>query len=504
MSFASARSRRMRSPTALATALAAGALGGALLIHPLTGCSREAEAASAEADPVGDAADHAIVDYDPRKSLAPMIEAVGPAVVSVYAEGVKPPGAVLLPGMHARGTGSGFVIDAEGLVVTNNHVVDGASKVEVRLPDGRRYDAEILGRDPATDLALLRLSGAEGLPTVELGTSAELAVGDWVVAVGNPMGLEHSATVGIVSGKGRGSLGLYADSFIDFLQTDADIAPGSSGGPLFDLKGRVIGINTAVGAGGPGFAIPIDQATRVLQQLRDGRKVARGWLGAASVPGEENGVPSGAEEGARIGKVFANTPAAKAGLRPGDLVTAVDGERVGGFNELRGRIATTDPGTEVELSVKRGTDALKLRVLLTPRPEGDSLASLQDAEGLPQSLPPADARPEPRSKHRGFDRFFAPLLEDEEATTPGADADARPRLGVGVRETAEGLQVVSVTPGSLADKLGLREGDDIIEIGGQPVKGAADVHAALGKSDRRISVVYLRDGARHEASYESS
>src|SRR5688572_7937280 len=332
MSFASARSRRLRSPAALLAALAVCAVGGALAAT-MGGCTDEAAATQADT-PYLEAEAEPVVDYDPRKSLAPMLAAVGPSVVSVFADGVAAPPGVRESGRRAQGTGSGFVIHDSGLVVTNHHVVASASAVQVRMSDGRRFQAEVIGRDPATDLALLQLQDADDLPTVVLGTSAALSVGDWVVAVGNPMGLQHSATVGIVSGKGRGSLGLYEDSFIDFLQTDADIAPGSSGGPLFDLNGHVVGINTAVGGGsGPGFAIPIDQAKRVIEQLRRDGKVARGWLGAASETDDDTG------EGARIGKVFADTPASRAGLQVGDVVVAIDGDPITSFHELRGRVA---------------------------------------------------------------------------------------------------------------------------------------------------------------------
>jgi serine protease Do len=482
---------------ALGAALTVCAVGAVLTATPLAGCSRDADAAAiagaAAAIPSSTDTEDPIVAFDPTRSLAPMLEAVGPAVVSVYAAGVKAEGDGA-PGPRGQGTGSGFVIEASGLVVTNDHVVDGASSIEVRMPDGRRFAAEIAGRDPATDLALLRLSGAEDLPTVAVGKSSELKVGDWVVAVGNPMGLQHSATVGIVSGKGRGSLGLYADSFIDFLQTDADIAPGSSGGPLFDLKGRVVGINTAVGgAGGPGFAIPIDQARRVIKQLERDGKVSRGWLGAASVEGEDGA------DGAKIGQVFDDTPASRAGLRPGDVVTAIDGERIHGFAELRGLVATTEPGKRLALTVQRGGETIDVEVELTARPETDALASLRDAPDRPAVPSPSVPASPPG---RGLDRFLAPLFGDP--STPDADGDARPRLGVNVRPSTEGLEVLEVTPGSLGAKLGLREGDRIVELDGRTVTSAADVKSALARSDRSISVVFLRDGTRHESSYESS
>jgi serine protease Do len=315
---------------------------------------------------------------------------------------------------------------------------------------------------------VLKVEGASGLPTVELGDSTKVRVGDWVVAIGSPMGLEHSASVGIVSAKGRGSLGLYADSYLDFLQTDADIAPGSSGGPLFDLEGRVIGINTAVGPDDSGFAIPIDQAKEVIPKLQKDGKVVRGWLGAAS-----NEAGKG-RAGAEIGRVYEDTPAANAGLREGDVVTKVDGKAVVDFEDLRGRIAELGPGHTALLEVTRDGKTIEVSVVLAERPAADAFGELR------RSAP--GARPSPKP---------SPSL----APTPTPAPSAELRLGVQVRPSTDGLTIASIEPDSLADRIGLQSGDVLRSINGESVSDAADVPDALRRDGDRLSVDVVRDGS---------
>jgi S1-C subfamily serine protease len=414
-----------------------------------------------------------------------MIKAVAPAVVAVDARGSAP-----VPGFFGgvgeqpvQGLGSGFIVEADGLVVTNHHVIADARSVQVRLSDGRSFDARVVGSDPATDLAVLRLEGAKELPVVVLGKSDALEVGDWVVAMGNPMGLDHSATVGIVSGKGRGSLGLYRDSYIDFLQTDADIAPGSSGGPLFDLRGEVVGINTAVGASlQPGFAIPIDQAKRVIEQLRDGGEVVRGWLGAANEPGAKG-------PGAAIGSVYEGTPAARAGLRPGDVIEALDDEPLAGFEDLRARVSGKRPGDVVRLRVRRDGSTVELEAKIEAKPEGASLEGLRPSRG-------GEPEPQPRPSLPfrlpfGLDVPGAPAPEIAPAPETGA------RLGVSARPTEGGVEIVEVREGSLAQTLGLRPGDVLREIDGKPLADPSDVSAALAGAGASLEIRFQRDGAAH-------
>ncbi len=452
-------------------ALATLALGSVLLALG-GGCGSEAEASPSESETVervqpiepAEAANDSALHYDPRKSLAPLVDSVGPSVVSIRASGRG-------RGFFSSGTegsGSGFVYASDGIIVTNHHVVEGANRIQVRMHDGTRYDATVLGSDAATDLAVLELEGARDLPALELGNSADLRVGDWVVAIGNPMGLDHSASVGILSGRGRGSLGLYADSYLDFLQTDADIAPGSSGGPLFDLRGAVVGITTAVGANSrPGFAIPASQAQPVIEQLRATGTVRRGWLGAASERGAQEG------HGALIGEIYAGTPAADAGLRPGDVVKRVDRTEIDDFDGLRGVIATLEPGHTVLLEVDRDGESVELTAVLGDRPDPREL----------QGLRPAPVRPAP---------------------SPAATAGFGERLGIGARSHADGLEVASVEERSLAEDLDLQVGDVLVELNGVAIRDPADVRDALSRSRGKIEVSLLRNGVKHNVTLERS
>jgi serine protease Do len=458
------------------------ALGGPGILLGGSACSRDAAASTpmVEADaapsPLLAAVDSLVsggtsgtaTAYDPRVSLAPMIERVGPQVVSVHAEGERrTPRFELFGGgtpRVAQSHGSGFVYSADGLVVTNHHVVAGAERVRVRMHDGRELAAKVLGSDPSTDLALVQIEGASGLSAATLGESSGARVGDWVVAIGSPMGLEHSASVGIVSAKGRGSLGLYADSYLDFLQTDADIAPGSSGGPLFDLEGRVVGINTAVGPGDSGFAIPIDQAKSVIPKLQKDGKVVRGWLGAAGLD------ELGARAGAKIGRVYEGTPAASAGLREGDIVTKVDGKAVVDFEDLRGRIADLEPGHTSLLEVTRDGKTIEVSVVLAQRPAAETFDGLRRASPSAPKIAPVPSSPAPR---------------------PSTEL----KLGVQVRPATDGLQVASIEPSSLADRLGLQPGDVLRSINGESVTDAADVPDALRQDADRLSVDVVRDGS---------
>lgn len=453
--------------------LATLALGSVLLALG-GGCGSEAEASPSEPEtskqvtPVeaSEEVDDGALHYDPRKSLAPLVDSVGPSVVSIRASGRG-------RGFFSSGTegsGSGFVYASDGIVVTNHHVVEGADRIQVRTHDGTRYDATVLGSDAATDLAVLELDGARDLPALELGNSADLRVGDWVVAIGNPMGLDHSASVGILSGRGRGSLGLYADSYLDFLQTDADIAPGSSGGPLFDLRGAVVGITTAVGANSrPGFAIPASQAQPVIEQLRSTGTVRRGWLGAASERDAQEG------RGAVIGEVYAGTPAADAGLRPGDIVQRVDRTDIDDFDGLRGVIATLEPGHTVLLEVDRDGETVELTAVLGDRPDSRTMRGLRPA--------PVRRAPEP---------------------PPPATAAFGKRLGIGARSHAEGLEVATVEEGSLAEDLDLQKGDVLVELNGVAIRDPADVRDALSRSRGKIEVSLLRGGVKHNVTLERS
>jgi serine protease Do len=251
--------------------------------------------------------------------------------------------------------GSGFIIDKEGYVVTNNHVIEDADQIKVKLGDEKEFDAQVIGRDASTDLALLKIKSAQDLPVVKLGDSAQLKVGQWVVAIGSPFGLERTVTAGIVSAKGRV---IGSGPYDDFIQTDASINPGNSGGPLINLKGEVIGINTAIVASGQGigFAIPIDLAKGIIAQLKAGGEVTRGWLGVAIQdvsPEMADYYGVEAKKGVFVADVFKGDPADAAGIKPKDIIVEVNGQKVETTRQLTSLVADIPVGQTAKVKVLR-------------------------------------------------------------------------------------------------------------------------------------------------------
>jgi serine protease Do len=279
------------------------------------------------------------------------------------------------PPRARRGLGSGFVLSPDGLIVTNAHVIAGATQVRVRLATEEELDADVVGRDEMTDVALLRVRAPRPLPALALGDSDALAVGDWVVAIGNPFGLAQTATVGIVSAKGRF---LGAGPYDDFIQTDASINPGNSGGPLLDQRGRVVGINTAIvsPAGvniGIGFAVPVNLARWVLDQLRERGRVVRGWIGIAVQPVTPELAAAfalDAARGALVADVVRRSPAAAAGIARGDVVVRWGGAAVDRSRDLPGQVAMTAPGTRVPVTVLRQGRERTVAVTVGEMPAG--------------------------------------------------------------------------------------------------------------------------------------
>lgn len=318
---------------------------------------------SALSDAVSPRAAQGLTACDCRPSFADLAEEADPAVV--YVETVQAD-----PKEGGHGLGSGFVIDPKGVILTNAHVIRDASRITVVLRD-QRLDASVVGSDPPSDVAVLRVN-ARNLPHLELGNSADVRVGDWVVAIGNPFGLAHTVSAGIISAKGRtrNDVDLDPAGYYNFLQTDASINPGNSGGPLLDLQGRVVGMNTAIraGANNIGFAIPIDMVKALLPRLlRDG-KVRRSALGvvAASIPSERVealGLDARAP-GARVQSVVPGGAADKAGLREGDVILEFDGQPIRGEEALRWWASIAGIGHNAELKVKRGPRTMTLRVML--------------------------------------------------------------------------------------------------------------------------------------------
>jgi len=296
--------------------------------------------------------------------------------------------------------GSGFVIDEEGYILTNRHVIEGADTIRVTLADGQEYEAELVGRDARTDVALVKIEPEEPLTVLSLGDSAQTEVGEWVMAIGNPFGLGgNSVTVGVVSFKGRPLRLQTQDNPVEMLQTDASINPGNSGGPLLDSRGQVIGINTIIitrGApqsAGVGFAVPINVAKEILPQLRERGKVVRGWLGVQiQTVTEDLAKTLGMEKasGAIVSDVSPSSPADHAGLQPGDVIVAVDGEDMEDNNHLTRYISTKAPGTEVDLRLLRESETKSIRVTLGTFPDAGDGA--QRPHARPGGAPRAASR----------------------------------------------------------------------------------------------------------------
>jgi serine protease Do len=352
---------------------------------------------------------------------------------------------------HRIALGSGFIIDPAGYVVTNNHVVGNASKVEVTLQDDNKYPAKIIGRDPKTDIAVLKIKANKPLPYVTFGDSGAAQVGDWVMAVGNPFGLGGTVTTGIISARGRD---IHSGPFDDFLQIDAPINRGNSGGPTFNLEGQVIGINTAIyspngGSVGIGFAVPSSVAKNVVAQLEEHGKVERGWLGVQIqevTPAIAASLGLQGEHGALIAVVTPNSPGAKAGLKQGDVILSFDGSEVSQLHDLPRLVAAAAPDTNAKMRVWRNGQAIELQATLGELPNTEQVASAAGAPEEDQSVA-ADAS----------GMHFAAL-----------SGQLRRELHLG--KDAQGVVITRVDPGSAADDVGLSEGDVLVAIDQQPVK----------------------------------
>ncbi|MDP2308820.1 MAG: trypsin-like peptidase domain-containing protein [Pseudomonadota bacterium] len=325
--------------------------------------------------------------FNPMASLAPLVEAVEPAVVNVYtsAQMQVDPRAQWMYGLPSertvQGQGSGFVISADGYILTNNHVVKGATDVKVKFSDGLDYPAKVVGTDPDTDVALLKITRDREFPYLRLGQDDGMRVGDWVVAVGNPLGLGHTVTAGIVSGIGRDIPDLPLEEFI---QTDASINPGNSGGPLIGLDGQVVGMNTAIiaGANTVGFAIPASHIAQILPQLRQNGRVSRGFMGV-----ELASIPVVAQEalgkGVLIAGVAADGPAAKAGIKVGDMVVRIGDRTVDDRTDMIRVVSSTPPGKKIDVLVMRQGKEKTLSIELMEKPPATEKAAVEE-QGKPQ------------------------------------------------------------------------------------------------------------------------
>jgi serine protease Do len=383
---------------------------------------------------------------------------------------------------RATALGSGFVIDAAGRVVTHNHVVGNADKVTVVLADNSRHPARVVGRDEQTDIALLKIEAGRPLPFVSWGDSDAAKVGDWVVAVGNPFGLGGTVTAGIISALGRN---IEAGPYDDFLQIDASINRGNSGGPTFDLSGRVIGINTAIyspsgGSVGIGFAVPSSLAKTVVAQLQQHGRVTRGWLGVQIqplTPELAKGIGADGAKGALVAAVTENSPAAKAGLKQGDVIARVNGKEMRDAHDLPRVVAETPPGQKLELTVLRNGKEQTLPVTVAEMSQAPKTAGA--------TARPENARPK-RSGALGLQ--LAPL---DDAT----------RQQAGVAPSAPGVVVRGVAPDSVAAGL-VAPGDVIVSVNLEPVSDPADAARRLtdGAAKKRMVLLVSRGGSNRFVS----
>jgi serine protease Do len=361
-----------------------------------------------------------------------------------------------------RSLGSGFIIDKSGYIVTNNHVVAQADEIKVKLANGKEFDAEVVGRDSKTDVALIKIKGANGLTPLPLGNSEVLKVGTWVVAIGSPFGLEQTVTQGIVSAKGR-SIG--AGPYDDFIQTDASINPGNSGGPLLNLKGEVVGINTAIVARGQGigFAIPINMARDIVSQLKDKGEVTRGWLGVQIRDLDEslaNYYKLKPFSAVYVENVVPGDPAAQAGIRSGDIIVSVDGKSVTSGRELAGLIANIPVGKKSEIVLFR--DGKKQTVTVKIAKQAAEEVRMVSTQGTSDDL-----------------GLQVTDLSSEKAQQFGLDEDE------------SGVLVIEVERGSRADDAGVKVGDIIKGVNLQKVRNLRDYESLIAKTNKKEPINLL-------------
>lgn len=363
--------------------------------------------------------------------------------------------------MKRQSLGSGFIVDKEGYIITNNHVVDGADKIIVKLSDGKEYTAKVIGRDSKTDLALIKISPLlKDMPVLPLGDSDSAQVGDWVLAVGNPFGLEHTVTQGIISASGRV---IGSGPYDNFLQTDAPINPGNSGGPLVNMKGEVIGINTAIVASGHGigFAIPSNTAKTVIAQLRDKGKVIRGWMGVSIqsvTPALATAFGLEKPVGALVADLVSGGPAEKGGIKRGDIIISFDGKAVKSSSDLPWLVAETPVGKTVDVKALCQGKEIDYKVKVEEMTE-QKIGSQMEKPSHDYGLSVDDIKPQWR------ERFTI--------TVPS------------------GVVVTNVESGSPGDETGIQPGDVIREVNKEPVKNLNDYRKEIEKADHNKAVLLL-------------
>jgi serine protease Do len=465
------------------------ALGGYSVGQTQASHAAVAAASAASSTP----ASSPVIDTVPGGSYAAIVKTVAPAVVTVRVEkraqmvptesqqlpddplfreffGRRFPGPQRAP--RQAGLGSGVITTPDGYILTNNHVIDGANRVRVELTDKRTFDAKVVGTDPASDLAVLKVD-AQGLRTLPIGDSTNVSVGDVVLAIGNPLGVGQTVTMGIISAKGR-STGVGDGSYEDFLQTDAAINQGNSGGALINLKGELVGINSQIltptgGNIGLGFAIPSNMARNVMDQLKTGGKVSRSKLGV-TVQNVTADMASALKlndlSGAIVSGVEPDSAAARAGLKQGDVILAIDGEKLTDNNALRNRIASTKPGTKVAIEVLRNG-------------RNETLSATLDAQASERA---ARANGDGSADSGGFGMTVEPL-------TPEIARE------LGLSQRREGVVIRDVDQDGAAADAGLRQGDVIVQVNGQAVTSVSGFKSALAQvTDRPALLLVARKG----------
>ncbi len=448
-------------------------------------------ASTSSARPLDETQGVALLDQM-AKAFAQVVKKVKPAVVFVEVEKTVERGGVSSPfqdpfgffndpfferffGPHFQpmprgprkfkemGQGSGFIISKDGYILTNNHVVGEADLIKVKLADGREFKAKVVGTDPQSDVAVIKINGHD-LPTLPLGDSDRIQVGEWVIAIGNPFGLTQTVTVGVVSAKGRSRIGIT--DYEDFIQTDAAINPGNSGGPLINIHGEAIGINTAIfsksgGYMGIGFAIPINMAKAIEKQLIAHGKVVRGWLGVVIQGIDEDLAKSFGlrdTEGALVAEVQKGSPAYKAGIEQGDVIRKMNGEKVTNVDDLRNKIALTSPGTKVTFEILRNGKKKTVEVVIGERSGAMAMAAVQSQILKKLGLAVQDLTSE-LAKQFGYKKN-------------------------------QGVLVAEVEPGSLAAQAGIRPGQLIEEVNRKRVHNIKEMEKALAISERTGSVLF--------------
>jgi serine protease Do len=438
-------------------------------------------------------------DEGPNHGFAPVVKKVLPAVVSVsstkiskiptqyFGQGQLPDDPLFrqffgdsgrqfrapreAPQQREQGLGSGVIMTPNGYILTNNHVVDGATQVQVTLSDKRDFNAKVVGTDPQADLAVLKID-ATNLPCITVADSSKVEVGDYALAIGNPFGVGETVTMGIVSATGRTNLGI--EHYENFIQTDAPINPGNSGGALVNDRGELIGINTAIiahgsqGNQGIGFAIPVNMARNVMDQLVEYGKVTRGYLGILPqdvTPAMAKAFGTNVVTGALVGDVTPNSPAAKAGLERGDIILDVDGKPVVDSNDLRMNISMMHPGTDVNLKIMRDGTQRDLSVKLGEVPTET-----------------AAVKPEHENSHSSLSGVSV------ETITPQSAQD------LGLPKGLQGVVVTNVDPASRAADAGLQQGDVIQQVNHKPVKNASEFEQALRSSNQENLLLVNRQG----------